>query len=187
MTAWTTHCELWLDFFVLLMGRRFVRSIPMKPTKVTLFTTNFSIRKQQSRHKNILSSIVLDTSRQPSYSRRHSTCWASPQWSTLSQHAVSGPRISAPLSPHLCTYWECTAPQIETPICTHCTTATVLLTTTQLWDALGVHRWSAERLDDTSRLLIFIPDIGTHPHGMALQRTARVPHNNLHTTAQTTI
>jgi len=98
-----------------------------------------------------------------------------------------GPRISAPLSPHLCTYWGCTAPQIETPICTHCTTATVLLTTTQLWDALGVHRWSAERLDDTSRLLIFIPDIGTHPHGMALQRTARAPHNNLHTTAQTTI
>ena len=49
-----------------------------------------------------------------------------------------------------------------------------------LW---GVHRWNAERLDDTSRLRIFIPDIGTHPHRMALQRTARAPHVRLQTTA----
>jgi len=45
--------------------------------------------KQQSCHKNISSSIVLYTSGQPSYSRRHSSCWVSPHGNTLSQHAVS--------------------------------------------------------------------------------------------------
>jgi len=95
-----------------------------------------------------------------------------------------GPRISVSLSPQLFNKWQYTAPQIDTPICTHCTTATVLLTTTRpcgtLW---GVHRWNAERLDDTSRLRIFIPDIDTHAYGIAFQWTVRVPHNRLQTTA----
>ena len=49
----------------------------------------FQFGKQQSRHKNISSSIVLYTSGQPSYSRRHSSCWVSPHGNTLSLRAVT--------------------------------------------------------------------------------------------------
>jgi len=81
------------------MGRRFVRSILMKPTKVTFFTTNFQFGKQQSRHKNISSSIVLYTSGQTSDSRRHSTCWVSPHGSTLYQHAVPWTQVICSTQP----------------------------------------------------------------------------------------
>jgi len=46
---------------------------------------------------------------------------------------------------------------------------------------LADHRWNAEWLDHTRRLRTFIPDIGTHPPGMALQRTACVRLNRLRT------
>ena len=123
---------------------------------------------------------MLYTNGQPSYSRRHPTCWASPQWShTVSSTMCHGVRISAPLSPHLSTEWQCTATQIETPICTRRTTTPVHLITTELVRSGHITDGNAERLDHTSRLRIFIPDIGTHPPGMALQRTAWVWLNRL--------
>ena len=63
------------------------------------------------------------TSGQPTHPRRHPTCWASSQRSpTVSRTPCHGAWTSAPLSAHLCTEWEYTASQIETPICTCCTT-----------------------------------------------------------------
>ena len=41
------------------------------------------------------------------------------------------------------------------------------------------HRWNAEWLENTMRLSAFIPDIGTHPHGMALPITAWTRLNRL--------
>jgi len=60
----------------------------------------------------------------PSNSRRHPTCWASSQWS----HTVSSARChrtwtTAPLSAHRSIECKLTAPQIETPIWTRCTTS----------------------------------------------------------------
>ena len=71
----------------------------------------------------ILSSIVVYT-----------TFLFSQTFNLLSFAAWSchGTGISAPLSPHLSTEWECTAPQIETLICTHRTTTLFHLTTTEL-------------------------------------------------------
>jgi len=47
------------------------------------------------------------------------TCWASSQWShTVSSTPSHGAWTSAPLSAHPSIKCECTAPQIETPICT---------------------------------------------------------------------
>ena len=40
-----------------------------------------------------------------------------------------------------------------------------------LW---AYHRWNADWLESTTRLSTSIPDIGTHPPGMALPRTAWV-------------
>ena len=66
--------------------------------------------------------------RQPSNPRRHSTCWASPQWShTISSTPCHGAWTSAPLSAPLSVECCCTAPHIETPICTRRTTTHQLL------------------------------------------------------------
>ena len=43
------------------------------------------------------------------------------------------------------------------------------------------HRWNAECFENTTRLRTFIPDIGTHPSGKALPRTAWVQLNRLRT------
>ena len=55
--------------------------------------------------------------------RRHPTCWASSQRShTISRKPCHGAWTSAPLSTHPSIGCSCMAPQIETPICTRCTT-----------------------------------------------------------------
>ena len=63
---------------------------------------------------------ALYTSGQPSNPRRHPTCWASPQCCHIvSRMQCHGTWTSAPLSAHPSIECYCTAPQIETPICTH--------------------------------------------------------------------
>ena len=63
------------------------------------------------------------TSGQPSNPRRHPTCWASSQWShTVSTTPCHGAWTSAPLSVHPSIECKCTAPEIDTPICTRGTT-----------------------------------------------------------------
>jgi len=53
------------------------------------------------------------TSWQPSHPRRHPTCWASSQGSyTVSRTPCHGAWTPVPLSAHLSTKCECTAPQI---------------------------------------------------------------------------
>jgi len=53
----------------------------------------------------------------------HPTCWALSQRShTFSSMLCHGAWTSVPFSDHLSNKWECMASQIETPICTHCTT-----------------------------------------------------------------
>jgi len=137
------------DSFVLHKGRRFVRSIPMKPSKVTFFT-NVSICFNMFQHHKCFNSEnnnrVIRTFHRPLFCTPADNLpiLADIQPAELPRmgvHCLSapchGPRASAPLSLHLCTYWECTAPQIERLVCAHCTTATVLLTTTELWGAQG--------------------------------------------------
>ena len=51
------------------------------------------------------------------------TCWTSSQWShTVSSTPCHGAWTPAPLNAHPSIECKCTAPQIETPICTSCTT-----------------------------------------------------------------
>ena len=84
-----------------------------------------------------LDACVL-TSRQLPYSRRHRTCWASSQRShTLSSTSFHGAWTPALLSAHLSTGCECTASQIETPICTRRTTTHQFTWQQQKCDALG--------------------------------------------------
>ena len=71
---------------------------------------------------------------------------------------------------------------IETPICTRRTTTHQLIwRQPQKCCALVRSQWNAEWLKITTRLRTFIPDIGTHPHGMTLPRTAWVRLNRLRT------
>ena len=122
------------------------------------------------------------TSSQPSYARRHPTCWASSQRNhTASSTPCHGAWTPAPLSAHLSTEWECTASQSCTPICTRRTTTHQFNwhnnnRSAALW---ADHRWHEEWLHNTARLRTFIPDTGTHPPGMALPRTAWVQLNRL--------
>ena len=63
------------------------------------------------------------TSGQPSIPRRHPTCWASSQWShTVSSTPCHGAWTPVPLSAHPSTECRCTAPQIETRVCSRRTT-----------------------------------------------------------------
>jgi len=65
---------------------------------------------------------------QPSHPRGHPTCWASSQWShTVSSTPCHGVWTPAPFSDHLYIECKCTAPQVETPICTRRTTADQLI------------------------------------------------------------
>ena len=122
------------------------------------------------------------TSGQPSCSRWHPTCGASSQWShTVSSTPCHGAWTSAPLSAHLSTECECTAPQIGTPICSLPVqnNSPVHLTSAAQWTD---YQWNAEWLDNTTRLRTFIPDTGTHPFpGMTLPRKAWVRLNRLRT------
>jgi len=78
-----------------------------------------------------------------------------------------------PRRAHLSIECDYTASQIETPICTRCAT-----THQFIWQqksvALGGSPWNAERLNNTTKLRTFIPDVGTYPPGTALPRTAWV-------------
>jgi len=61
---------------------------------------------QQQRFANCDRMALSCTSRQPSYHRRHPTCWASSQWSqTVPSTPFHGAWIPAPLSAHLSTEW----------------------------------------------------------------------------------
>jgi len=67
---------------------------------------------------------VSYSSRQPSNPRRHPICSVPSQWShTVSSTPCFGAWTSVPLSAHLSIECKCTAPQIETPICTCRTTS----------------------------------------------------------------
>jgi len=56
-----------------------------------------------------------------------------------------------------------------------------LTTTTALW---ADHRWNAEWLDNTTRIPIFIPDIGTYSPRMTLPKTAWVRLSRIRTGAE---
>ena len=123
------------------------------------------------------------TSGQPSNPLRHPTCWASSQWShTISRTQCHGAWTSAPLSAHSLIECSCTAPQIETPICTR-RTATHRLLWQQQHTCGAVGGLSMQRGvggQPPHRLRTLIPDTGTH-HGMTLPRRARVRLNRLRT------
>ena len=89
-----------------------------------------------------------------------SNCWAPSQRShTVSRTPCQGAWTSAPLSAHLSIEWECTASQIETPICTGRTTTHQFISQQQnKCGALGGSRWNAERLESPTTLRTFIPD-----------------------------
>jgi len=81
------------------------------------------------------------TNGQPSRPRRHPTCSASSQRiHTVSTTQCHGAWTPDPLSTHLSTECECTASQIETPICTHRTTTPHFLW--QQWHTCGALGWS---------------------------------------------
>ena len=85
--------------------------------------------------------------------------------------ARHGARTSAPLSSHLSTWSECTAPQIKTSTCARRTAAQLLISSSDdnrnaaLW---ADHQWNAQWLENTTRLRIFVLDIGTYQPRMAL-------------------
>ena len=116
------------------------------------------------------------TSRQSSDPRRHPTFWASSQRShTVSSTPCHGTWTSAPLSAHLSTVWECTAPQIDTPIYTRGRTNHQFIDNNSIRATHWADHWrNAEWLDNPTRLRTFIPNIGTHPPGMTFPRTTWV-------------
>ena len=79
--------------------------------------------RHQRRLANCDWTPVSYTSRQTPYPRRHPTCWASTQRSQIvSSTPCYGTWTPAPHSAQLSSERECTASQIETPICTRRTT-----------------------------------------------------------------
>jgi len=126
---------------------------------------------------------VSYTSVQPSYPRRHPTCWASSQRNhTIFRTPCHEAWTSAPLSAHPSNECCCTAPQIETPICTRRTTTHQLLWQQQhTCGAVGGSSMDAEGANNPTRLRTLIPDTGTHPPEMTLPRTAWVRINRLRT------
>ena len=112
------------------------------------------------------------TSGQPSNSCRHPTCCA---FLSMPCHGAWTPAL---LSAHLSTGCECTAfvlaahPPIGSSNNNNIHAAH--------W---ADHQWKVEWLDNLTRFRTFIPDTGTHPHGMSHPRTAWVWAflNRLHT------
>ena len=109
------------------------------------------------------------------------SCWASSQWSrTASSMPCHGDWTFAPLSAHLSIKWECTASQSRYPFVpsAQLISSSDNNRTATLW----ADNWcKKEWLVSTTRLRTLIPDIGTHPPGMALLRTAWVRLNRLRT------
>ena len=122
---------------------------------------------------------------QPSYLHRHPTCWALSQRSrTVSSTPCHGAWTSSPRSAHLSTESECTAYQIETPICIRRITHQFNWQHRKFGAILADHRWNAEWLDNTTGLRTFSPSSPTPANtlpGMALPRTAWVRLNRLRT------
>ena len=86
----------------------------------------------------------------------------------------------APLSAHLSIECRCTAPQIDTPICTHPTTTHQFIWPQQhTCDALGGSPMECGVGGQPHKTRIFIPDTGTHPPEwpMTLPRRAWVRFN----------
>ena len=107
---------------------------------------------------------VSYTSVQPSYPRRHPTCWASSQRNhTIFRTPCHEAWTSAPLSAHPSNECCCTAPQIETPILP---AAQQLISFSDNNNTRAVqwadHQWNAEWADNPTRLRTLIPDTGTH-------------------------
>ena len=125
------------------------------------------------------------TSGQPSSNpRKHPAYWASSQWShTVSSTPCHGAWKSAPPSAHPSIECRCTAPEIETSICTRRTTTHQFIWQQQhTCGALGGSPMECGVADNPTRLRIFFtPDTGTHPSGMTLPRRALVPLNRLRT------
>ena len=123
------------------------------------------------------------TSGQPPNPRWHSTCWASSQWShTVSSTPCHGAWTSAPLGAHLATECKCKAPQIETHICTRCTTTHQLIWGQQQHTCGAVGGspvdWGVGGQNHKT------PHFHTrhrHPPGMTLPKRARVRLNRLRT------
>ena len=115
------------------------------------------------------------TSGQSSNPLRHPTCWASSQWNhTVSSTPCHGAWTSAPLSTHLHIECKCTAPQIETPICTRRTTTHhIHLTTTTGRITNGMQSGSRTLRDS---VLFYLRH---RPLGMTLPRRAWVRLNHL--------
>jgi len=108
------------------------------------------------------------TSRQSSHSRRHSTCWASSQWSRIaSRTSYYGAWTSAPLSAHPSNVCKCMAPQIETPIylySPHNNSSVCLKTTIHVWRSGWITnemRSGRTTLQDTT---LSSPTSARHPH-----------------------
>jgi len=75
---------------------------------------------------------------QPSNPCRRLNCWASSQWSHIvSSTPYHGTWTSAPLSAYPSIECRCTAPQIETPICTRRTTSHQFIWQQHTCDAVG--------------------------------------------------
>jgi len=95
--------------------------------------------------------------------RRYPTCWASSQWShTVSSTPCHGACRSASLSSHPPIECKCTAPLIETPICTRHTTSHQFI-----WQhtcgAVGGLPMECGVDGQPHKTCIFIPDTGTPP------------------------
>jgi len=97
----------------------------------------------------------------------HPICWASLQRShTIASTPCHGAWSSASLSAHLSTEWECTASQIEMPICT-CYLSIHLWTATEVWRCGQITRWRTQCLENNKGLHIFIPNNDTYSPGIA--------------------
>ena len=123
------------------------------------------------------------TSRQPSYPRRHPTCWASsPRSHTVSSTLCHGVLTPAPLSAYLSIESKCTAPQIKIPICTHRTTTHQFIWQQQhMCGTLGRSPMECRVSGNPIRLHTFISDTGTHLLRITLPRRAWVQLSRLYT------
>jgi len=115
----TTLFGLTRNLLQLLPDRHMVRMI----MEVVIATSPIPPETAKEAGYDTSRMLASYTSGQPSNPRRHSTCFASSQWShTVSSMPCHKAWTSAPLSAHPSIECKRTAPQIETPICTRRTT-----------------------------------------------------------------